>query len=99
MRETSAVFNLNASGEKIIYSGNGFGIIEAKPNQKSGDGAIDLSAMKMNLEPRTEWKQIFDEAWRIERDFYYDPNLRGVDWAAIKNATNRFCRLWRTARI
>jgi len=77
-------FQLNATGDKIIYSGNGFGIIEAKPNQKPGDGALDLSGMKMNLEPRVEWKQIFDEAWRIERDFYYDPNLRGVDWAAIK---------------
>jgi tricorn protease len=77
-------FQLNAGGGKIIYSGNGYGIIEAKPNQKIGDGALDLSAMKMNLEPRTEWKQIFDEAWRIERDFYYDPNLRGLDWAAIK---------------
>jgi len=77
-------FQLSATGDKIIYSGNGFGIIEAKPNQKTGDGALDLSAMKMNLEPRAEWKQIFDEAWRIERDFYYDPNLRGVDWAAIK---------------
>ncbi len=77
-------FQLNAGGEKIIYSGNGFNIIDTKPNQKSGDGAIDLSAMKMNLEPRAEWKQIFDEAWRIERDFYYDPNLRGLDWTAIK---------------
>ncbi|MBA4184176.1 MAG: PDZ domain-containing protein, partial [Acidobacteria bacterium] len=77
-------FQLNAGGDKIIYSGDGFGIIEAKPNQKSDDGALDLSAMKMNLEPRQEWKQIFDEAWRIERDFYYDPNLRGLDWVAIK---------------
>lgn len=77
-------FQLNATGSKIIYVGNVFGIVETKPNQKSGDGALDLSAMKMNLEPRQEWKQIFDEAWRIERDFYYDPTLRGVDWAAIK---------------
>lgn len=77
-------FQLNASGDKIIYSGNGFNIIEAKPNQKPGEGALDLSGMKMNLEPRAEWKQIFDEAWRIERDFYYDPTLRGADWAAIK---------------
>lgn len=77
-------FQLNAKGDKIIYSGDNHSIIEAKPNQKPGDGALDLSGMKMNLEPRTEWKQIFDEAWRIERDFYYDPTLRGVDWAAIK---------------
>jgi tricorn protease len=77
-------FQLSANGEKIIYSGNGYGIVDTKPNQKSGNGGLDLSAMKMNLDPRAEWKQIFDEAWRIERDFYYDANLRGIDWAAIK---------------
>ncbi len=77
-------FQLNAAGDRIIYSGNGYGIVEAKSNQKPGDGALDLSVMKINLEPRAEWKQIFDEAWRIERDFFYDPTLRGIDWAAIK---------------
>jgi tricorn protease len=77
-------FQLSAGGEKIIYSGNGFRIIWAKANQNPGEGAIELSGMKMNLELRAEWRQIFNEAWRIERDFYYDPNLRGIDWAAIK---------------
>lgn len=77
-------FQLNAAGDKIIYSLNGFHIIEVRPNQAPDAGALDLSGLKMTLEPRAEWKQIFDEAWRIERDFYYDPNLRGVDWGAIK---------------
>ena len=40
--------------------------------------------MEMKLDQRAEWKQIFDEAWRIERDYYYDPAMRGLDWAAVK---------------
>jgi tricorn protease len=36
------------------------------------------------LDPAQEWKQIFDEAWRIERDFFYDPNHHGADWDAVR---------------
>jgi tricorn protease len=77
-------FHLSATGDKIIYLLNGFRIIEALPNQKPDDGALDLSGMKMTLDPRAEWNQIFEDAWRIERDFYYDPDLHGVDWFAMK---------------
>ena len=38
----------------------------------------------MYSRPSTEWRQIFNDAWRIERDFFYDPNLHGVDWAAMR---------------
>jgi tricorn protease len=79
-------YDINMGGDKIIYSaGPVFGIIDVmKPGQKVGDGKLDLSGLEMRLDPRAEWKQIFDEAWRIERDFYYDPTMRGLDWAAIK---------------
>ncbi len=78
-------YDINPGGEKIIYrSGPVFGILENKPGQKVGDGKIELNGLEMKLDPRAEWKQIFDEAWRIERDFYYDPSMRGLDWAAIK---------------
>jgi tricorn protease len=78
-------YDLNAKGDKVIYSAAGsYGIIDNKPGQKVGDGKLELSGMEMKLDPRAEWKQIFDEAWRIERDFYYDPAMRGLDWAAVK---------------
>lgn len=38
----------------------------------------------MRLDRRAEWKQIFDEAWRMMRDNFYDPTMRGVDWPAMK---------------
>jgi tricorn protease len=79
-------YDINLAGDKVIYrSGPVFGIIDVmRPGQKVGDGKLDLSGLEMRLDPRAEWKQIFDEAWRIERDFYYDPTMRGLDWAAIK---------------
>jgi tricorn protease len=78
-------YDLSLSGDKVIYrAGTVFGIVDAKPNQKVGDGKLDLTALEMRLDPRAEWQQIFDEAWRIERDFYYDPTMRGLNWAAIK---------------
>jgi tricorn protease len=39
--------------------------------------------MTATIEPRAEWKQIFDEAWRIERDFFYDPNMHGLNWKGV----------------
>jgi tricorn protease len=39
--------------------------------------------MQVQIDPRTEWRQIYHEAWRIERDFYWDPNMTGHDWNKI----------------
>lgn len=75
-------YDLSFDGEKIIYkSGEQYGIIDAKPGSaKVGDGALKLDQMQMRLERKEEWKQIFNEAWRLERDFFYAPNMHGVDW-------------------
>ena len=40
-------------------------------------------SLQTQLDPALEWKQIFDEAWRMERDFFYDPGLHGADWNAV----------------
>lgn len=45
---------------------------------------ISLAAYTLTLEPEAEWRQIFNESWRIGRDFYYDPKMRGVDWNGVK---------------
>ena len=61
-----------------------FGIIDAKPSgtpHHMGDGALNLSSLEMRIDPRAEWKQMFDEAWRQERDFFFEASMNGVDWA------------------
>ncbi len=49
-----------------------------------GDGKVNFEGIEVRVEPRLEWKQIFEEAWRINRDFFYDPNMHGADWPAMK---------------
>ncbi len=75
---------LSADGNKIVYrKRNGAGIISAS-DRKSKGGALDLSGLQMKIDPAREWAQIFNEAWRLERDFYYDPNMQGIDWPAMR---------------
>ena len=47
------------------------------------DGTLHLDSMKIYVDPRAEWQQMFREVGRIERDFFYDPNLHGVDLKAL----------------
>ena len=42
--------------------------------------------IEVPVDPRAEWRQIFTDAYRFERDFFYDPNMHGVDWAAMRDA-------------
>jgi len=50
------------------------------------DGALKLDSMEIQVDPRAEWKQMYREVWRIERDFFYDPNLHGADMKALMAA-------------
>src|SRR5262249_23384303 len=45
-----------------------------------GKGKLNTEALSVKIEPRAEWRQIFDEAWRINRDYFYDPAMHGADW-------------------
>jgi tricorn protease len=78
-------YDLSADGQKVLYASNGtYGIIDIGENKKVGDGKIASGDLKAWINPQDEWKQIFTEAWRIERDFFYDPNMHGVNWEAMK---------------
>ncbi len=55
------------------------GAVAADP----GEAKVSLSGVVVELDPRAEWAQIFHEAWRQERDFYWDPGMGGLDWKAI----------------
>ncbi len=79
-------YELSSDGERIIYrSGTTFGIISSRPEEhKVGDGALNLSQMKMFVHFHEEWTEMFNEAWRLERQFFYSPLMNGVDWEAIK---------------
>ncbi len=69
--------------KSILYRSNGtWGIIgTSDSNKKIGDGKLEaLTSMKVKIEPREEWKQIFREGWRYQRDFLYVNNTHGAPW-------------------
>jgi tricorn protease len=45
---------------------------------------LTLDAVQVKIDPPVEWRQIFDEAWRINRDYFYDPGMHGADWKAMR---------------
>ena len=65
-----------------------YGVVDAKLPEdgahKSGDGALNLSTMRFEVDPHQEWDQIFNEAWRQERDYFFEKSMNGVDWDAMR---------------
>ncbi|MCP3928050.1 MAG: peptidase S41 [Bacteroidetes bacterium] len=75
---------VSANGKKaLVGKRNTMAIIDLKPNQKM-EKMLRLDEMEMLVEPKAEWKQIFNDAWRLERDYFYDKDMHGVDWDAMK---------------
>lgn len=77
-------FQLTADGKKLLVfrGGSGLTIVDAS----SGGGKsqnVPTGGMTVRIDPRTEWNQIFNDAWRITRDYFYEPTLHGVDWKGI----------------
>ena len=79
-------YSLSADSKKVIYkSESTYGIIDLAEGKKVGDDKIATENMKVWVEPREEWRQIFFEAWRIQRDYFYDPGMHGVDWTGVRD--------------
>jgi len=52
---------------------------------KASEGKLKVDAIEVRVDPRAEWTQIFNEAWRINRDYFYDPGMHGLNWAAMRD--------------
>jgi tricorn protease len=98
-------FRLSADRKKILYIINEssnepgprglsprkvlMGVVDAGKFSK-GDGALKLEAVSVPVTPRTEWKQMLHEAWRINRDYFYATNMHGADWTAVRTKYEEF---------
>jgi tricorn protease len=82
---------LSADGKKMLYrSGNTWGICNAGEKAEQGRGVINTGELEVRIDPMTEWAQIFDEAWRVNRDYFYDPGMHGANWPAMKKKYEPF---------
>ena len=76
---------VSADAKKLLYrNGNAWSIVPTTRKIESSEGRIAVDTIEVRIDPEAEWKQIFDEAWRINRDYFYAPNMHGVDWAKQK---------------
>jgi tricorn protease len=93
-------FEMSLSGEKALYRQGGNWYIAAlrpapsgpsgsapagpPPSSAAGQGALKTEGIEVRVDPVQEWRQMYQEAWRIERDFFYDRNLHGFDLKAAE---------------
>lgn len=79
--------SFNASRSKFAYVRPGpqmlVGVADVRPETPIGAGRVDLSGLQTRIDPRAEWKQEFWDAWRFEREHFYDANMTGLNWRAI----------------
>ncbi|CAD5249494.1 MULTISPECIES: S41 family peptidase [unclassified Imperialibacter] len=79
-------FNLTGNGEKmLVVKQRNYYMVEAGTSKVAdlNDKKIDLSGWKFAITPKEDWEQIFTDAWRMERDYFYDKNMHGVNWDAM----------------
>src|SRR5205823_9611733 len=77
-------FEATADGKKmLVTSKDKYAIVEIKPAQKF-EKPMATADMEAPVDPRAEWRQMFADAFRFERDFFYDPGMHGVDWPGLR---------------
>ncbi len=82
---------VSADGKKMLYLLQGaWYIASTTPAPTTGQLHLATTDVQVRIDPRAEWRQIFDEAWRINRDYFYAPNMHGVDWNANRKKYEPF---------
>ncbi len=77
-------FSMSADGKKLLVGrGSGLSIVDASAGGKSQ--SVTVTGLRVTVNPREEWRQIFTETWRLFRDFFYEPTMHGVDWPKMRD--------------
>ncbi|MDT8341169.1 MAG: PDZ domain-containing protein [Longimicrobiales bacterium] len=84
--ENAGLFRISADGKKVLVRvGPRLGIVDLAPGQKV-ETPLRTDEMEAQVDPRAEWRQMYADAWRMMRDYFYDGAMHGVDWPAIREA-------------
>ena len=82
---------ISNDGKKMLYSkGDKYGIVAVPGKPKVGDGLLNTAGIKIYVDPSQEWTQMYNEVWRIERDFLYVKNANGANLQALKKKYSVF---------
>ena len=78
-------YEISADRKKMLVSRDGsYAIIDLPKGKIEISETLDLGGMDVKLDKKSEWRQIFNECWRQMRDFFYAPNMHGVDWPRVR---------------
>ncbi|HTO86904.1 MAG TPA: PDZ domain-containing protein [Thermoanaerobaculia bacterium] len=85
-------YEIAADGKKLLYKTKESWAIASTSAKKieASEGKVKMDAIEVRIDPRAEWPEMFDEAWRINRDYFYDPKMHGVDWPAMRQKYSVF---------
>ncbi len=76
-------FRVSADGKHLLLSQGRGRLKVAEVGKKLDAESVDLGGVRMHVDPRREWALIFDEVWRMEKEYFYDPAMHGLDWDAV----------------
>ncbi len=88
-----AEYQISADRKKVLYKVKDDWAIASTSGKKidtSEAKQLKTAAIEVKVDPRSEWPEMFAEAWRINRDYFYDPNMHGVDWKAMRERYAQF---------
>lgn len=89
--ENITSFDVSSNGEKMLYRQKQSWFIAATAQPlKPGEGRIKTDEMEVLVDPQAEWNQMYREVWRMERDFFYDPNYHGLDLKAAEQKYSKY---------
>lgn len=78
-------YQISFDKKKILYrDGQSWKIVPESGKDEEGKGNLNIAAIQVHIDPVIEWKQIFHEAWRVNRDYFYATNMHGADWEAMR---------------
>jgi len=82
--EDADFYQVSADGKRIIVGKDDeYYVVEVDKDQKL-EKKMPSGELTMTVDPRAEWKQIYHDVWRFERDYFYDPAMHGVNWNAMR---------------
>ncbi len=76
-------FSFSADGKKLLLQSSGDDLQVGDAGEKPDAKPVNLSNLRMRVDPRREWRQILDENWWMQREYFYDAKLHGLDAAAV----------------
>jgi tricorn protease len=81
--EEVAGYTLSFDGKMLLIRKVDNSLVTAKVDKEIKAEKLDTSGVRMRIDPREEWAQIFDEVWRMEKEYFYADNMHGLDWEAV----------------